>query len=496
MRKSILIITDGVGYNEDSFYNAFYHAKKPTYDYLISNIPHSFISTYGHHVGLPDGIMGNSEVGHMSLGSGKVLYQDLVKINNAISTKEIYQNEILNAFLKTTSTLHLAILLSDGGVHSHINHLFSIIQIANQRNILIYLHLITDGRDVPPKTAIKYINTLKDFINKLNNVFIASISGRFFAMDRDNKWDRIENYYNNALLAQNKTTQDVIEYLESRFLLNELDEFITPISFGNFCGIKKRDSFLFLNYRSDRAREITKALTANDFNEFNREFLNLNYVCMCEYDESLKLPVLFPKDKLQNTLAEIISRANLKQAHIAETEKYAHVTFFFNGGREKPFKNEKRILIPSPNVKTYDLKPEMSASEVCDNVLSCMNEEYDFIVVNFANGDMVGHTGNFEASIKAVQTLDFELGRILDVAEKKDYAIIITSDHGNCEKMKDEFLNPLTNHTVGDVYCFVKSPNVKTLNNGRLSNIARTVLKVMEIENIDNSIKEMDEALF
>lgn len=516
MQKVVLVITDGIGYKEKKDYNAFYLAKKPTYDYLFKNTPYSLITTHSDAVGLPEGVMGNSEVGHLSIGSGRVLYQDLAKINNAIKDDILKDNEVLNDAISNSNDIHLAILLSDGGVHSHINHLLSTIDVVSKKikslecrqhaeskdidsknleSKQIFLHLITDGRDVQPESAIKYLKRVQDFIKDYECVSIATISGRFFAMDRDNRWDRIEKYYR-VLVGDFKTNLSPVEYIESSFKESIFDEFIEPASFVDssgmhFGGIKDGDTFIFLNYRSDRAREIVRAIGIKDFSEFKREFRKINIVCMCEYDEGFNFPILFPKEKIKNTLSEIISKANLTQAHIAETEKYAHVTFFFNGGRELPFEKEERFLVPSPKVKTYDLKPEMSAEEVGNRVIECMEKGTDFIVVNFANGDMVGHTGILEACIKAVEAVDKELGKILKMSEKSGHAIIITSDHGNCEEMRDDNLKPLTNHTVGDVFCFIKAKGVEKVKNGKLSNIAPTILKIMKLE----KSAEMDEAL-
>ncbi len=507
-KKVVLIITDGIGYSKETTYNAFYHAKKPHYDYLFSNIPNSLIKTYGISVGLPEGQMGNSEVGHMSLGSGRVLFQDLVKINNAIDDKSIEKNEALNLILDSTKILHLCILASDGGVHSHINHLKSIATIAYNKGKKVWLHLITDGRDVKPQSFLKYLKSLESILNE--SVKIATICGRFYAMDRDKRWDRVEIAFNTIAYGSNKQTCNIESYVEDSYNKGIFDEFILPASFNNYQGFNPKDDlninhidknmvdsntegFIFVNYRSDRAREIIASLGLKNFNDFDRKFFpNIFIACMCEYDEKFPFPILFPKDKINNTLAQIISEKGLLQAHVAETEKYAHVTFFFNGGKEEEWEGEKRLLIESPKVRTYDLKPEMSASEVANGVCDFIDKGYDFIVVNFANGDMVGHTGNFEASIKAVEAVDKEIAKIWNLAKKNGYSIVMTSDHGNCEKMKDSNLKPLTNHTIGDVFCFIDSENIKSISNGSLSNIAPSVLKIMGID----IPKEMDKALF
>ncbi len=507
-KKVVLIITDGIGYSEKTQYNAFYHAKKPHYDYLFKHVPNSLIKTHGLSVGLPEGQMGNSEVGHMSLGSGRILFQDLVKINMAIDDNSIAKNEALNFVLDSTNTMHLCILASDGGVHSHIDHLKAIAKIANDKNKKVWLHLITDGRDVKPQSFLKYLKNIESILN--DSIKIATICGRFYAMDRDKRWDRVKLAFDTIVYGNNPQTCSIESYIEDSYNKQVFDEFIIPASFNDYNGFKSKndlnidyidknaidsntEGFIFINYRSDRAREIVASLGLKNFDGFERKFFpNILIACMCEYDEKFPFPILFPKDKISNTLAQVISQKGLLQAHIAETEKYAHVTFFFNGGKEDEWIGEERLLIESPKVKTYDLKPEMSASEVANGVCSYINKGYDFIVVNFANGDMVGHTGSFEASIKAVEALDKEIAKIWNLAKQKGYSIIMTSDHGNCEEMKDSDLKPLTNHTIGDVFCFIDSENIESINNGSLSNIAPSVLKIMGID----IPQEMDKALF
>ena len=488
-KKTVLVITDGIGHNDSREHNAFCNAKKPTYDFLFDNAANSYIKTYGKSVGLPDGQMGNSEVGHMSIGSGRVLYQDLVKINMAIKNNTLKDNKVLKNTLKSSNNIHLLGLLSDGGVHSHISHIIALAKIASLENKKVYLHLITDGRDVAPNCARKYIQEILDICD--DNISIATISGRFYTMDRDNRWERIKKSYD-CIVNSNNTNLDILSYLEEQYKNDIYDEFIQAKSFNNYAGIKNNDAFIFCNFRSDRFRQISNAIANPLFNEFETKNLSLNIATMTQYDENLPLSVMFPKVAPNNTLAQVISDAGLTQTHIAETEKYAHVTFFFNGGVEDELKGEKRVLIASPDVKTYDLKPTMSANEVGLAVLEAMDENIDFIVVNFANGDMVGHTGNYEASIKAVEAVDEELGHIISKAKEKEYNLLITSDHGNCERMKDENGNTLTNHTVGDVYCFVISSKVKQLKNGGLNNIAPTVLKLMQLD----IPSEMDKALF
>jgi len=487
INKTILVITDGIGYNPDSYYNAFAAAKKKAYKYLFENVPYSFIKTYGMSVGLPENQMGNSEVGHMTIGSGRILYQDLVRISLAIEDNSFEKNEVFQNLLKKSKRVHIIGLLSDGGVHSHIDHFISIANIASKYKDVI-LHPITDGRDVDPKSAPKYINELQ---KRVKEAKIATIGGRFYTMDRDKRWDRIKKGYKAIVEAKPKTSMDVLEYIHSQYDKGVTDEFIEPIAFEWYEGMQDGDGVLFINFRSDRMREIVRAIGDKDFNEFEKKEIDLNIATIVEYDETFEYPIIFKKSVPKNTLSEVISKAGLDQFHTAETEKYAHVTFFFNGGVEEPFLNETRVLIPSPKVRTYDQKPQMSADEVGKAVLCAMDEGYEFIVVNFANGDMVGHTGNYEAAIKAVEAVDEELYKIIDKAKEKDYNLIITSDHGNCEKMRDKEGNILTNHTVGEVWCFVMAKGINRVKNGGLSNIAPTVLKLMGLE----IPKEMDEPL-
>ena len=488
-KKAVLIITDGIGYCSKIEHNAFYNATKPTYDKLFKETPHSFIDTYGLSVGLPEGQMGNSEVGHMSIGSGRVLYQDLVKISLALSENTLEHNETLQNLLGASDRLHLIGLMSDGGVHSHINHFMGIADIAAKSGKEVFLHLITDGRDVSPTSAQLYLEQVQSHLSE--NVKIATISGRFYTMDRDNRWERVQRAYEAIANATPKSDFEPAGYIGSSYALGDTDEFIAPTAFENYDGIKDGDSVLTVNFRSDRMREIVSAIGDENFSGFSRLHVNVNLATITEYDKSFSYPVLFRKDAPKNTLAELISAKGLRQLHTSETEKYAHVTFFLNGGIDEPYENETRVLIPSPDVKTYDEKPQMSAKEVASVVLKAMDEEYDFVVVNFANGDMVGHTGDFEAAKIAVNTVDTELGRILKKAKESDYAVVITSDHGNCEEMRDESGNILTNHTVGKVWCFVEADGITKVENGGLNNIAPTVLKLMNIE----IPKEMDHSL-
>ena len=478
-KRCALIITDGIGYNPDNYYNAFESAKKKGYEYLFKNIPYSFIKTYGMSVGLPEGQMGNSEVGHMTIGSGRVLYQDLVRITLSLNDGSFKNNKVFLDFLEKSRKIHIIGLLSDGGVHSHINHFISIANLIKNFGKDVILHPITDGRDVDPKSATFF---LKELAKKVKNPKIATIGGRFWTMDRDKRWERIEKGYRVIAEAKPKTKLDASSYIKQQYQKNITDEFIEPVAFEWYNGIEEKDGILFINFRSDRMREIVSAIGNEEFKEFKREKKHINIVTIVEYDENFSYPVIFEKTIPENTLAEVISKKGLNQLHVAETEKYAHVTFFFNGGVEEPFENETRVLIPSPKVKTYDTIPQMSAQEVGDSVVKAMEKEWDFIVANFANGDMVGHTGNFKAAVKAVEAVDNELFKIINKAKEKKYSLIVTSDHGNCEKMRDEKGNILTNHTVGDVWCFVMAQDVKKLSNGTLANIAPTVLELMGID--------------
>ncbi len=491
MKKVVLIITDGIGFNNSCENNAFCNAKKPTYDYLFKTAAFSLIKTSGLAVGLPEGQMGNSEVGHMSIGSGRVIYQNLVKITKSIEENMIQNNQALNFLLEKSQTLHLIGLISDGGVHSHISHTIALAKIAKKRGKKVYIHMITDGRDVDPKSGIKYLKEIETICN--DDIVLATISGRYYTMDRDNRWDRVKRGYDAIVKAYPKTKISPIKYLENSYEKDITDEFIEPVAFEGYEGVKEGDSILFTNFRNDRVREISKAIGFEEFGEFERgEYIKVNVATMTEYDKSYPFPVLFRSEKPKNTLGEVISQKGLSQFHTAETEKYAHVTFFFNGGVEDPLVGETRVLIPSPKVATYDLKPQMSAEEVAKAVIIAMQEKYDFVVVNFANGDMVGHTGVYDAGVKAVETVDKEIGKIVKKAHEYDYSLIVVSDHGNVEMMKDDNGKILTNHTLFDVFCFVLDKDVKKIKNGALCNIAPTVLKLMGLD----IPQEMEKPLF
>ena len=489
-QKTILIITDGIGCKPDSTCNAFKDATKPTYDSLFETAPRALISTHGLSVGLPEGQMGNSEVGHMTIGSGRILYQDLVKISLALEDGSIENNEALNDTLAKSDRVHLVGLLSDGGVHSHIKHTIGLAKLAKSRGKKVFLHLITDGRDVSPTSSKTYVEQIEALCDE--NISIATIGGRFFTMDRDNRWERVKKGYRAIAEARPATKLTPAAYIDASYAKNELDEFIEPVAFSGYEGLQEDDVVIMTNFRSDRAREITSALGDAHFDAFDCSYIPLNIATMTKYDANFPYPILFPKVAPQHTLAEVISDAGLRQLHTAETEKYAHVTFFMNGGIEEPVIGESRVLIPSPDVKTYDLQPEMSAPQVGEAVRTAMEESYDFIVVNFANGDMVGHTGNYEAACQAVNAVDKELGLIIDKAKENDYAIVLTSDHGNCEEMKDSEGHTLTNHTVGEVWCFVLAEGVTHLKEGcGLNNVAPTVLTLMGLD----IPEEMDEPL-
>ena len=477
--KAVLIITDGIGHNSSCEFNAFCNANKPTYEKLFKEVPNSLIKTYGEHVGLPDGQMGNSEVGHMSIGAGRVLYQDLVKVNIAIKEDTLKDNEVLKNTIDNSNNIHIIGLLSDGGVHSHINHIMGLAKIAESNNKKVFLHLITDGRDVAPDSAKKYTAIIKEIVSE--NIKIATVGGRYYGMDRDNNWDRIEKAYNVIVNGNNNCELDIDAYIDAQYAEKVFDEFLVPVSF-DYAGMEDNDAMIFANFRSDRARELSSSMAKEGFNEFTTKDITINVATMTQYDKNLPLPVLFPKETPTNTLSEIVANAGLSQLHTAETEKYAHVTFFFNGGVEEPFNDEERVLIPSPKVATYDLQPEMSAAPVGEAVREGMDKGTDLIIVNFANGDMVGHTGVYEAGIKAVEAVDYELGLIFEKAKELGYSVVLTSDHGNCERMKDENGNTLTNHTVGDVFCFVMGEGVTEVKDGALNNIAPTVLKLMNLE--------------
>ena len=477
VKKTLLIITDGIGHNDRIESNAFAAAHKPTFDLLLKEVPHNLVATSGLSVGLPEGQMGNSEVGHMCLGSGRVLYQNLVKISLAAKDGTLAKNEALEELLRVKGAIHIIGLVSDGGVHSHIEHIMDLAKIVQAQGKKVFLHVISDGRDVSPTSGKAFVKQLESVCNE--HIRIASLSGRFFSMDRDNRWDRIEQAYRAIVDAMPKTTLSNQEYMQTMYAKGITDEFIEPVACVGYEGMHAEDGVIFANFRNDRMRELSRAIGFEAFNEFPRTITKIACITMTEYDSTYPFAIMFKADNPENTLSDVIASAKLRQFHTAETEKYAHVTFFFNGGIEEPKENETRVLIPSPKVRTYDLQPHMSAPEVGDAVLKAMDEGYEFIVVNFANGDMVGHTGNFQAATLAVEAVDKQLNRLYEKAKALHYAVVQTSDHGNCEEMFTIEKAPLTNHTTFDVYCFVSDERVKEVKRGGLSNIAPTVLKLM-----------------
>lgn len=489
----VLCILDGWGLTEDKKNSAIANANIHFYNSLIKNYPNCSLEASESFVGLPEGQMGNSEVGHTNIGAGRVVLQDLPRINKTTKEKTFLQNKVLveaiNAVKKTNGKMHLMGLLSDGGVHSHINHIIELAKSIAKENVEVLVHCFLDGRDTPQKSALIYINKFIDETKEFQNIKIATIGGRYFAMDRDNKWDRVEKAYN-VFVAPENSNNDPIKEIEKAYSNNITDEFIEPIAVNNFTGMKDGDGFIFANYRSDRARQISLALGKKDFNAFERKKV-INFsakIQMTEYSSEHNefLTTLFGSEEIKACLGEVIAENNLNQLRIAETEKYAHVTFFFNAGREEPFKNEERILIKSPAVATYDLQPEMSANEVTKKLLGAINQDkFDFIVINYANPDMVGHTGNMEATIKACETVDANLQDLVNLVLHKDGIICVTADHGNAEKMFDEEKNqPYTAHTTNQVPFILVSNNLQNakLNNGALCDIAPTILGLMKIK--------------
>lgn len=482
---------DGWGVAKPSNGNAITLAKTPNYDALLKKSIYTELYASGEAVGLPEGQMGNSEVGHLNLGSGRIVYQELTKINKAIKEGSFFTNPlILEAVHKAKdSNLHLMGLLSDGRVHSDIEHLKALIKCAWENGVeRIFIDAFLDGRDTEPSIAIKYIDDIRSFTNNFKTAKFSTIGGRYYGMDRDKRWDRVKKAYDAIVLAKGPTFDDASKALKASYERGETDEFVTPsviLSDGSPHHLMNSDVVIFFNFRADRAREITQALTFSEFQGFEREkFPIVSFYCMTEYDESFNLPVIFPKEDLRNTIGEVVSNKGLTQLRIAETEKYAHVTFFFSGGREEPFPGEDRVLIPSPKVPTYDLKPEMSAYEVTEEVVRRFNKNYDFILLNLANLDMVGHTGNLSATIKAVSAVDDCIGRIYSVY-KENYDIIITADHGNAEEMIDSNGNIITAHTTNKVpflYLPLTLKGIKLRDECFLRDVADLVLRILNIE--------------
>ena len=496
-RRPLMLITlDGWGYREDAEGNAILAARTPNLDLLMKEYPSCFLEASGEAVGLPEGQMGNSEVGHLNIGAGRIVYQDLTRINLSIRNGDFFENPVfLNAVSNAKvndSSLHLMGLVSYGGVHSYMTHIFALIKLAHEKGLKkVYIHAFLDGRDVPPKAALEDIKELDAFCKKNGDFKIATVSGRYYAMDRDNRWDRTKLAYD-ALTkgVAPYTAPDAETAVSEAYDRGETDEFIKPTVINDSEGnpettIKDNDSVIFFNFRPDRARQLTWAFVKEDFEGFVREKRpKVYYVCMARYDETLDLPIAFPPEKLENVLGEVLSKHGLIQLRIAETEKYAHVTFFLNGGQEKCYEGEDRCLIPSPKIATYDLKPEMSAYEVTDEVIRRIQSgKYDVIILNFANMDMVGHTGIFEAAVKAVETVDNCVGRILAVLKETGGIALITADHGNAEQMiNSETGEPFTAHTSNPVKCiYFGNSDVKALKNGKLCDLAPTLLELLGV---------------
>ncbi len=482
------MILDGWGIGNHTKGDVIYSTPTPYWDYLVNTYPHSQLQVSGENVGLPDGQMGNSEVGHLNIGAGRVVYQDLVKINKACKDGSILKNpEIVNAFSYARDNgkaIHFMGLTSNGGVHSSLDHLFALCDIAKHYGLeKVYIHCFMDGRDTDPRSGKGFIAELEEHCAKSAGK-VASIIGRYYAMDRDKRWERVKIAYDLLVHGEGKKATDMVEAMQESYNEDITDEFIKPIVNANVDGtIKEGDAVIFFNYRNDRAKEITTVLTQHDMPEAGMTTIpNLQYYCMTPYDASFTgVHILFDKENVTNTLGEYLSSLDKKQLHIAETEKYAHVTFFFNGGREAPYESEERILVASPKVATYDLKPEMSAYEVKDKLVDAIkSQEYDFIVVNYANGDMVGHTGIYEAIEKAVKAVDECVKDTVEAAKEADYEVIIIADHGNADNAINPDGTPNTAHSLNPVPCiYVTSRKDAKVENGILADVAPTILKIM-----------------
>lgn len=503
----VLIILDGFGHSDSPEYNAIHAANTPVYDSLRATQPHGLISGSGMDVGLPDGQMGNSEVGHMNLGAGRVVYQDFTRVTKAIRDGEFFENPAIAAAVDKAAgagkAVHILGLLSDGGVHSHQDHLVAMAEMAAKRGAeKIYLHAFLDGRDTPPKSAQSYIELLDTTFARLGKGRIASLIGRYYAMDRDNRWDRVQAAY--ELIVDGKAEQladTALDGLNAAYERGESDEFVKATAIGSPVRVEDGDAVVFMNFRADRARELTRAFVEPGFKEFERSRVPAlaGFVMLTQYSASIQAPCAFAPEPLTNVLGEYLAKNGKTQLRIAETEKYAHVTFFFSGGREEPFEGEERILIPSPKVATYDLQPEMSAPEVTDRIVEAIEQQrYDVIVVNYANGDMVGHTGVFEAAVKAVECLDTCMGRIVDALDKVGGEALITADHGNVEQMEDETTGQAhTAHTCEPVpFIYVGKRKLHIREGGVLADVAPTMLKLLGLpqpsEMTGRSIVELD----
>jgi len=491
-KKVLLMILDGWGIATNKKVSAIDHAKTPFMDSVYPKYPHSRLEASGLAVGLPDGQMGNSEVGHMNIGAGRVVYQDLVKVNKAIDEKEIDTNPVLLEAIeyakKNGKAFHLIGLVSDGGVHSHIDHLKGLCTIANNHGLKnVFVHAFTDGRDTDPKGGLGYIMDLQSHMKKTTGA-LASIVGRYYSMDRDKRWERVRLAYDLLVRGIGEATTDAVSAIRKSYDNNVTDEFIKPIvvtqSGKPVATIQEGDVVLCFNFRTDRGREITQVLTQKDFPEQEMKALDLYYITLTNYDDTFKnVKVIFDKDNLENTLGEVLANAGKKQIRIAETEKYPHVTFFFSGGRESEFPGEKRILCPSPKVATYDLQPEMSANDIKDKIIPELDkQEVDFICLNFANPDMVGHTGVFEAVVKACETVDNCAGKVVEAALRNNYATIIIADHGNADYMINDDGSPNTAHSTNLVPCVLVDNSFKgTIGDGKLADLAPTILTLMGI---------------
>lgn len=475
----MLMILDGFGISDNNDGNAIKLASTPNLDYLFNTYPNSKINASGEAVGLPDGQMGNSEVGHTNIGAGRIVYQDLVRINKSIEDKSFYDlkelNDAIDNCINNNTNLHIMGLVSDGGVHSHIDHLIALLDFCKSKNFdRVYVHVFTDGRDTNPKSGLEFVKKI--------DANIVSISGRYYAMDRDNRWDRVKLAYDAIVNAKGDNFNSAIEAIENSYNSNITDEFIKPVIINGGKEIDNNDSIIFFNFRPDRARELTRAITDKSFNEFERKDISTYYLCMTVYDKTFNnVHILFKPEELKNTFGEYISNLGYRQLRIAETEKYAHVTFFFNGGKEDVYKNEDRILVPSPKVATYDMMPEMSANIVRDKVIEAIDSnKYDVIILNFANTDMVGHTGNLDATIKAVETIDTAVGMIYKKVLEHNGILLITADHGNAEKMIENN-DIFTAHTTNLVPLIITKKGIK-LNDGRLCDITPTMLDLMGLD--------------
>ncbi len=492
-KKALLMILDGWGIGNHSHADVIYNTPTPYWDSLLANYPNSHLLASGEDVGLPDGQMGNSEVGHLNIGAGRVVYQDLVKINIACRDNSIMQNpEIISAYSyarDNNKNIHFLGLVSDGGVHSSLDHLLKLIDIAKEYNANAFVHCFMDGRDTDPRSGKGFIEHLDNY-SKGTTTKIASIIGRYYAMDRDKRWDRVKKAYDLLVNGVGESTTNVVNAMQKTYDAGVTDEFILPIVAVDAAGkplstIKAGDVVIFFNYRNDRAKELTVVLTQTDMPEEGMHTIPLEYYCMTPYDSSYKgLHVLFDKDNVHNTLGEYISKLGLKQLRIAETEKFAHVTFFFSGGRESEFPGEERILVPSPKVATYDLQPEMSAPEVADKLVAALNtQKFDFIALNFANGDMVGHTGVYEAIVKAVKTIDKCVSEVVEAAKANDYEVIIIADHGNADNAENADGSPNTAHSLNPVpFVYVTENKNAKVENGILADVAPSICQIMGIE--------------